>query len=288
MTDLAHHFADSGSGPIHYVAAGSGPTVVLLHGFPEFWYAWREQIPVLAAEGYRAVAPDLRGYNLSHKPRRLSRYRIGEVAEEIAELIGTVAPGERVALVGHDWGALVAWIVAMRSPDRLGRLTILAVPHPSSFRALARRPLAALRFWYQAAAQPPWIPEIALRAGRYAALKRAMRSLSKRREALTPEVLATYESAWAQPGALTGMLDYYRAFHRRPHDLPRRRDRTVSVPTLMIHGARDRYFAADLFEASARWAPDSRLERVSGAGHFLQHDRPERVNELLIEFLRSS
>lgn len=277
---------DAGFGSIHSVEAGAGPVVVLLHGFPEFWYAWREQIPALAAQGFRAIAPDLRGYNLSHKPRDLSRYRIGEVAEEVDLWIRAVAPGERVALIGHDWGALVAWTLAMRAPDRLDRLVIMAVPHPSSFRVLARRPFSALRFWYQAAAQPPWIPEIALGLGRHAILRRAMTMLSTRRDALTPEVLNEYETAWSQPGALTGMLDYYRAFHRRPRDLPRREERTVRVPTLMIRGDQDRFFARDLFEASARWAPDSRLENVSGAGHFVQHDRPREVNELLIGFLR--
>jgi pimeloyl-ACP methyl ester carboxylesterase len=277
---------DIGGQQIHYAEQGTGSAVVMLHGFPEFWYGWREQLPALAAAGFRAIAPDLRGYNLSSKPRDLARYRVVEIAEEIEHFIEEIAAGERVTLVGHDWGAMIAWVIAMRRPDLLARLAILAVPHPSSFRIAMRRPREAVKFWYQLFFQIPFLPEAMLRARRFSRLKRALKGLSKRREAITPEVLARYEEAWSRPGALWSMLAYYRALYRRKRDVPRGDAKIVRVPTLLIFGGRDTLFAHDLYERSAQWVPELRLERIAGGGHFVQHDNPDAVNRALLEFLR--
>lgn len=271
---------------VHYAEEGSGAVVVLLHGFPEFWYSWREQFPALAESGFRAVAPDLRGYGRSSKPAGLDAYRVVEIAAEIEAFIEELAPGGKVALVGHDWGAMIAWSVAMRRPDLLSRLAILAVPHPSTFRIIMRRPKDAVKFWYQAFFNIPWLPELMLRRSNYRMLRRAMKGLSKRRHALTPEVLSVYEEAWSEPGALRAMLAYYRALWRRKRDFPRGDAKIVRVPTLLMHGDQDAIFPHDVFATSARWIPDLRLEVIPGGGHFVQHDNPEAVNRLLLEFLR--
>jgi pimeloyl-ACP methyl ester carboxylesterase len=270
---------------VHYAEAGSGPAVVMLHGFPEFWYAWREQLPVLSAAGFRAIAPDLRGYNLSSKPRGLASYRVVAIVDEVVRFIEHVAPGERVILVGHDWGALIAWDLAMRRPDLLAGLAILAVPHPAVFRIVMRRPREAAKFWYQLFFQIPILPEVMLRARHFSRMKRMLKGLSMRRSAMTREVLETYEESWAQPGALWAMLAYYRALWRRKRDAPRGAAKIVQVPTLLMYGDRDTLFAHDLYEISGKWIPDLRVVRIAGGGHFVQHDNPEDVNRALLEFV---
>lgn len=278
-------YFEGSAGRLHYVEEGTGPCVVLLHGFPEFWYSWRHQIPALAAAGYRAVAPDLRGYNLSHKPRDLSDYRAFVVADEIAELIRGLAPGERCSIVAHDWGAVVAWLLVTRHRELASRLAVLSVPHLPALRRMKRADQLS-KFWYQFAFQPPFLPEILLRARGFARLTRVLRGLSKRREAMTSDVLDRYREAWSQPAALTAMLDYYRALFRRQREFPKREAARITIPTMMMYGSRDHLFAPELYEISREWIDDVRIEVVPGAGHFVQHDAPEVVNELLVSFLR--
>jgi pimeloyl-ACP methyl ester carboxylesterase len=281
-SEAIHRDAELPSGRIHFVEQGSGPAIVLLHGFPEFWFSWREQLPILAAQGFRAVAPDLRGYNLSHRPRDLSDYRVAEIANEIASFIAEVAPGERVVLVGHDWGAVVAWVVASRHPELLRQLVILSVPHPSAVRRTARRPAQLARFWYQFAFQIPWLPEKLLGARRYALLVRTMKRLGRSAQPMDETTIEEYRSAWSQPRALWAMLAYYRALYRRR---PARGGGSsiVTVPTLLIHGLDDHIFMHGSFAASAEWVPDLRIEAIAGAGHFVQQDRPDIVNRLIVE-----
>lgn len=274
------------AGAIHYVEEGTGPAVILLHGFPEFWFAWREQIPALAAAGFRVVAPDMRGYNLSHKPRLLGDYRAFVIADEIAEFIRGVAPGEKIALAGHDWGAIVAWHFATRHRDLLSRLVILSVPHLATLRRMKRSQVLK-KFWYQFAVQPPMLPELALRARHFALLAGVLTALSKRRDALTGEVLDRYREAWAQPGALTAMLQYYRAFLRRRREFPRGDAARIGVPALMIAGGRDHLFRPDFYEFSREFLADSTIQVIRGGGHFVQHDCPAETNAAIVDFLKN-
>jgi pimeloyl-ACP methyl ester carboxylesterase len=268
---------------LHYVEAGAGPPVVLLHGFPEFWYSWRHQLPALAAAGFRALAPDLRGYNESDRPAGPRNYRLGLLVEDVAGLISQL--GGRAAVVGHDWGGVLAWELAMRRPEVVGRLVVLNAPHPAAFRRELSNPVQWLRSWYVLFFQLPWLPEWLLGAGDYALLERALRRQPARPDAFTPEDVRRYKEALGRPGARTAALNYYRALFRYPRELSRP-VRRVTAPTLLIWGERDAYLGSGLSRGLGRWVSDLRVERLPGASHWVQNDDPARVNRLLIEFLR--
>ncbi|HEX8664175.1 MAG TPA: alpha/beta hydrolase [Beijerinckiaceae bacterium] len=269
---------------LHAVEAGppDGPLAILLHGFPEFWYGWRRQIGPLAAASLRVVAPDQRGYNLSDKPQGVESYAIGRLAADVVGLADALGR-ERFFLVGHDWGGMVAWRVAARHPDRVERLAILNAPHPRAFGPYARHhPGQALRSAYVGFFQLPFIPEAALRAGGFALLRQALLR-SSRPGAFTPEDLARYEAAWREPGALTAMLNWYRAIRLRPaRDGDEGR---IRCPTLVIWGRRDSALESGLAEASAALCDDARIVWHDNATHWVQHEEPEAVSAALAGFL---
>jgi len=276
---LRHRYADLAAVRLHYVEAGDGPVVVLLHGFPDFWYSWRHQISALVAAGFRVVAPDLRGYNLSGKPAGVGAYTADAVAGDVAELIRACGAA-KAAVVGHDWGAGIAWVLAMRHPTLVSRLGILNVPHPTVIvRALRTTPRQLLRSWYMFFFQLPGLPEVMLRAGHYAFLRETL----AKDPAFTPADIDRYVEAAAQPGALTGAINYYRAAFRHPF---RQADlRRIEVPVQVIWGEQDPYLLPALADPPAQWVPGARVERIADAGHWVHIDQPDRVNRLLSAFL---
>jgi pimeloyl-ACP methyl ester carboxylesterase len=281
-----HQYAVINGLRFHYVEAGSGPLVVLLHGFPEFWYSWKKQIPALSEAGFRVLAPDLRGYNESDKPEGVANYRVDLLVQDVVGLIQH-AGEQQAVVVGHDWGGGVAWAVAMRRPEVVRRLVILNAPHPAAYRREVRKPAQMLRSWYILFFQLPWLPEWLLRLGNQALLARAFRRQPVHPDAFTPEDIEQYKKALNQPGALTAALNYYRALgrHRRASF---RGVRTISAPTLLIWGERDPYLGIRLTEGLERWVHDLRIERLPDASHWVQNDAPERVNQLLVQFLRGT
>lgn len=281
---VTHRYADLDRVRLHYVEAGEGPLVVLLHGFPDFWYTWRHQIPALAAAGYRVVAPDMRGYNLSDKPRGIAPYQIEHLCGDVAGLIRHLGE-ERAAVVGHDWGGGVAWLFAMRYPEMLNRLAILNLPHPVRMLEGLKTLRQLLRSWYMFFFQLPWLPEAGMRAGNYRALREVLRHDPARPGAFTPADIDRYVEAMSRPGALTASINYYRALRRRSPAEMRAMLRPVEAPVLIIWGEQDRYLRAELAEPGREWAPDQRVVRLPTASHWVQHDEPERVNELLVAFL---
>ena len=287
LSDLVEHrYADLGDVRLHYVEAGEGPLVVLLHGFPQFWYMWRFQIPALAEAGFRVVAPDLRGYNLSEKPRGVRSYRVELLARDVERLI--LACGEESAvIVGHDWGAAVAWVTAMMHPGKVKQLGILNVPHPERFARGLLRPAQLLRSSYMFFFQVPRLPENALAARDFASLRYALRNEPLRPGAFTYEDIELYVEALARPGALTAALNYYRALFRRNPLKARTLLRRIEAPVMVIWGERDRYLSKELAEPDASWVPNLRVERLPDASHFVAEDRPDEVNFLLMEFLRT-
>jgi pimeloyl-ACP methyl ester carboxylesterase/2-polyprenyl-6-methoxyphenol hydroxylase-like FAD-dependent oxidoreductase len=279
-----HRSADLGEVRLHYVELGRGPLVVLLHGFPEHWYSWRYQIPALAAAGFRVVAPDLRGYNTSSKPSGVDAYGIDRLAGDVAALIRHLG-AERAHVVGHDWGAAVAWYFAMHHADLLDRLAIMNVPHPARFAQGIRSWRQLLRSWYIFFFQLPWLPEALMRAGGYALPRLIFRHDPRRPGAFEPHELERYVAALDQPGALTAMINYYRALVRQA---PRRLGEPVPViaaPTLVIWGLRDLALGPELAEPDRALVPNLRVERFPDASHWVQVDRPAEVNRLLLEFL---
>jgi pimeloyl-ACP methyl ester carboxylesterase len=265
---------------LHFVEMGEGPLVLLLHGFPECWYTWRHQLPALAAAGYRAVAVDLRGYNLSGRPPGVEAYRLTELVEDVHALGARSA-----AVVGHDWGGVIAWHLAARHPEVVERLVAVNAPHPRRFAEELRRPAQLRRSWYMGFFQLRWLPEAALRRDDYAALGRVWRRQPVRPGAYSETDVAAMKAAISQPGALTAALNYYRAAARHGRSALRPAPSLVRQRTLVIWGERDAALVPELADGLERWVPDVRVARLPDASHWVAFDAPARLTELLLEFL---
>jgi pimeloyl-ACP methyl ester carboxylesterase len=285
MEHLNESYAEVNGVRLHYVEAGSGPLVVLLHGFPEFWYSWHAQIPALVDAGFHVVALDMRGYNLSEKPAGWRSYDGQLLAGDIAALIRYFGV-ERAHLVGHDWGAAVAYMTAALHPEVIDRLAILNVPHPARMLAGLRTLRQLRKSWYMFFFQLPAIPERLIAANDFRVGRRVLRLESP--TAFSDEDIERCVEAWKQPGALTGMINYYRAALRQTPGRALARMRPIEAPVLVIWGERDGALGSELAEPEARWVPNVRVERIPHASHFVQHDAPEQVNELLSEFLTAT
>jgi pimeloyl-ACP methyl ester carboxylesterase len=282
-TEWKHDVAHVGDIDLHFVEAGSGPLVLLLHGFPEFWYAWRNQLPLLAAAGFRAVAPDLRGYNQSSRPRRIADYRVRNLVNDVLGLIRWFGE-DQADVVGHDWGGVIAWRLAQLHPQLVGKLIVLNAPHPAAFRReLKRSPLQWVRSSYTVFFQLPYVPEQVLRAGKFKLLERGWRKQPRRPGAFNAKDIAEYKRALSLPGGLTGPLNYYRAAMRWPGDLfcePQ----VVIAPTLLLWGSRDPFLSVRLSDGLSNWVSDLRVRRFHDASHWLQHDLPEEVSKAIADF----
>ena len=278
-TPLREGYAQVGDVQLHYVEAGSGPLVVLLHGFPEFWYGWREQFAPLVKAGFRVVAPDLRGYDLSSKPDEFSEYTTDKAAADIRGLIQELGASS-ASVVGHDFGGSVAWTLAMNSPEVVNRLVILNAAHPRKLNEGLMHPRQLERSWYFFYFQLPDLPENHARRDNWKFLTDFLRDAQP---PYTEQELDRYREAWSQPGAAKGMIDYYRAAVRlgsKQKVLP------ISAPTLVIWGEEDRYLGSDLAEPHQEDVPNLvRVERLPNASHWVHHDAAKRVNELLVDFL---
>ncbi|HVE72882.1 MAG TPA: alpha/beta hydrolase [Thermoanaerobaculia bacterium] len=258
---------------LHFDAEGDGPLVVLLHGFPESRRAWKHQLPALGRAGFRAVAPDLRGYADSPKPQGVEAYVMTEVVADVVELIESMS-SVPVVVVGHDWGAIVAWNLAMIRPDLVRKLVILNVPHPAAIkRELQRSTRQKLKLLYQIAFQLPLLPELFMKIfGRF---------LLHRTGRFTREETAAYKREWRD--SLKTMLNYYRAIPKS-RGLMRKLLRRIDVPTMILWGEREPVFLPAALEDLGEWVSNVRIERIADAGHFLPMDAPEEVTRLLIDF----
>jgi len=274
----------NGAVRLHAIAAGphDGPVVVLLHGFPEFWYGWLQQIESLAAAGFRVIVPDQRGYNLSSKPSGVAAYALPELVSDVVAIADQLGR-QKIFLAGHDWGAAVAWSAALLYPQRIAKLGVLNVPHPSVMRKfLSTRPRQLLRSWYMFFFQLPWLPEAVFSAFNFRIGSRALLR-SSRPGTFSAEDLAQYRAAWSQPGALTGMINWYRALFRARIKFS---DKIVRVPTRILWGERDAFLLAEMARESLRYCTNAELFTFANATHWLQHEEAARVSELLIDFFR--
>jgi pimeloyl-ACP methyl ester carboxylesterase len=266
---------------VHYVRQGTGPLIVLLHGFPEFWYSWRYQIPFLAAHGYSVVAPDLRGYNDSEKPR--TGYDVSTLIRDIAGLVRGLGY-ERAVIVGHDWGGALAWAFALQYPQMTERLIVLNAPHPAAF-AREMRTLKQLRkSWYMFFFQIPLLPEFLLGRNHAALIGRMLSASAIQKEAFPPAVLARYQEAMSKPGALTSSLNYYRALFQALG--LSQQNRVIEAPTLLIWGEQDVALGIDLTKGLEQWVPHLQVRYIPDSGHWVQQEKPDTVNAWMLEFLR--
>ncbi|HVF44807.1 MAG TPA: alpha/beta hydrolase [Pyrinomonadaceae bacterium] len=284
---VRHGYAQVGDVRLHYAECGEGGRLVLLlHGFPECWYSWRHQLKALGAR-YRVVAPDMRGYNLSDKPDRVEDYRVPRLVDDVTGLIRHFGARE-AAVVGHDWGAAVAWAVAQHYPDYVWKLAALQVPPPAVWaKNLSLRQL--LRSWYMLFFQLPRVPEWWMSRDDFAGLGKMFRSTA-RPGTFADDEIEFYKSALKEPGALTASINYYRAnlgrfLTRRPKGEIRAQER-VRVPTLFVFGERDFAILPETAAGVAEYvnAPYTEL-RLARANHWVQQEYPNEVNAALLSFL---
>jgi epoxide hydrolase 4 len=267
---------------MHYVTQGEGPLVVLLHGFPEFWYSWRYQIPVLAEYGYRVVAPDLRGYNESDKPRK--GYDMGTLLLDIVGLIQGLGY-EKAIIVGHDWGGALAWSFAIRYHAMTERLVVLNMAHPGAMMREFRTLKQLRKSWYIFAFQLPWLPEYLLLRNHARAIGRLIREAALQKGAFPDEETAKYQQAMSQPGSMTAALNYYRQVFRRLPTSYTGGTYDVNVPTLLIWGEHDIALGIELTTGLERWVKLLEFRPIPDSGHWVQQEQPQKVNQYILDFL---
>lgn len=287
-------FVEANGLRFHCVTAGEGPLVMLLHGFPEFWYSWRHQIPALAAAGFMVVAPDLRGYNDSDKPDGIEAYRMTNLVEDVAGLCRAFGR-EQAVIVGHDWGGAVAYAFAMAKADMTRALVVLNCPHPADFSQalMGGKSLEQMKkSWYMFFFQLPEIPEQLLAAENFRLLK-AFAYSQARRGTFSAKDLRAYAEAFSKPGALTGGINWYRAMLRRPTHAsgvgtrPARLFPPISARTLVIWGERDHFLGKELTRGMKRhFTGKFSICYLPGVSHWVQQEVPGRVNALLLNFLK--
>jgi len=270
---------------LHAVLAGpeDGTLALLLHGFPECWYSWRRQIPVLVETGYRVVAVDQRGYNLSDKPRGVEHYQIDRLTGDILALIRAMGR-ERAVLVAHDWGGVVAWRFAIDHPEAVEKLVVMNAPHPVAFaKALQSDRSQQLKSWYIFTFQLPWLPEALLALSPEASARLFFRRTAVRRAAFSDSDLMVMAAALAQPGAARSMIDWYRAaFRFRAAG----KTRAVEAPTLLVWAEDDVALGRSLATGLERGVNDLQVHFIPDCGHWVQNEAPEEVNERMLAFLR--
>jgi pimeloyl-ACP methyl ester carboxylesterase len=271
---------------LHVVLAGppGGKPLIFLHGFPEFWFAWRRQIDHFVSSGYRVIIPDQRGYNLSDKPAGIANYSIDLLARDVVGVLDNVG-GSKAFVVGHDWGAAVTWYLAARYSDRIYRTAMLSVPHPRVFiKDLIMNPAQLRKSWYMFLFQLPWLPEFIVRRRDWALLVRALRDTSAP-GLFSDSDLEQYKESWARKGALTAMLNPYRAALLRPSKLALDRERSrVKVPVLLIWGKNDQFAVEAMARESLQYCDNGHLEFFESATHWVQHEEAANVNNLLSQF----
>lgn len=264
--------------------AGHGDRLaILLHGFPELAFSWRHQIEPLIEAGYTVWAPNQRGYGNSSKPKGIRAYGLDLLCDDVAALV-RAAGHRRCLLVGHDWGAMVAWHTAMYRPDLVERLVIMNVPHPACMQRELRTRRQLLKSWYFIFFLLPWLPERMLGARQARAVGRALSHGAVHPEAFPPEVVDVYRRAAARPGALRPMINWYRAAvwarsrHRGPFPI-------IDAPTLMIWGEQDVALSIEATEGTDEYVSDLELHTIADASHWVQQDAPDEVNALMKAWL---
>lgn len=283
---VRHRFAQLEGVRMHYVewtdASPDAPLVLLLHGFPEFWYSWRHQLLALGEAGYRVVAPDLRGYGRTDKPRGIDAYQIEALADDVAGLIRALGT-EQASVVGHDWGGMVAWWHSMRHPEQVNTLSVLNCPHPGLQPIMMSDPAQLKRSGYMFLFQLPRIPEHRIRRNDHAYIRKMLRADPTTPGAFTDHDVQRYVDA-LDPASTTAALNYYRAYMRRGGELQHAL-RPIDHPTQVLWGTADRYLGLQYATPPSQWVWDVRVQRLEGYSHWVQVDAAAEVNKRLLAFL---
>jgi pimeloyl-ACP methyl ester carboxylesterase len=291
MTDIGHDYANVNGVRLHYAHAGKGPLMLFLHGFPEFWYCWKPQLEEFGRD-HLAVAPDLRGFNLSECPADVKQYKARILIEDVRALAARFGQ-EKFVLVAHDWGGAVAWGYAMAHPQTLHKLVIVNSPHPVTFaRELAHNPAQAEASQYMNLFRSDKAERVLLENNYARLLHMTLNGWG--RGSIDAAERAAYVEAWSRPGALTGGLNYYRASPLYPPtgDDPGAKalqlepaDFMVRVPTLVVWGMRDTALLPGNLDGLEACVPGVRIERLPEASHWVMHEAPARLNRLIREFI---
>ncbi|MEL7507305.1 MAG: alpha/beta hydrolase [Cyanobacteria bacterium J06554_1] len=267
---------------LHYVTQGEGPLMLLLHGFPEFWYSWRHQIPEFARD-HKVVALDLRGYNDSDRPQSRSAYHMDELVADVKGAIASLGY-DRCILVGHDWGGAIAWQFVYRYPAQVDRLIILNLPHPAKFAQGLRTWQQLARSWYILFFQLPLLPELLLQANLSRSMEQTFRGMAIDKSAFSDADIKAYTTALAKPGALTAALNYYRnllPLLLSPTDWPI----LFKTRTLMIWGENDVALGKELTEGTEDYVQDFQIRYIPNCSHWVQQEQPQLVNQYIRTFL---
>ncbi len=266
---------------LHAAVAGppAGKVILFLHGFPEFSLGWKKQLSFFAEKGFRVIAPDQRGYNLSSKPKGVKAYRIENLVADVVALIQQVST-PKIILVGHDWGGGIAWEVAGQHPELVEKLIILNMPHLKVMRETWKSsPRQLLRSWYAGFFQIPFLPEWFSSLFNFKILERSMvRSANK--STFSRQEMAQYKTAWRNPGAVKSMINWYRAFkYSKPAS------KRIGIPTLILWGEKDKFLLPEMAAKSNLLCAKGKLIMVADATHWLHHEKAAKVNQLILNFL---
>ena len=282
MSPFKSEYIRTASSVTLHVMVGGAPEdtlIVFLHGFPEYWVSFKSIGAQFAQSGYRVLLPDMRGYNLSDKPKQIAEYTSQKVAEDIVALIDHEKK-EKAIVVGHDWGAQITWTLACNYSERIEKVAVLNVAHPVVFQKTLRSNFTQLRnSWYMFAFQIPWLAEMVFSAFNFSQFAKAIQnSLENESAKQDGPGSEHYVNAWNQKGAFTGMLSYYRAAVKaRDYHFKS----PIEVPVLIIWGDKDTVLLRQMAEESLSFCTNGRVEHIPEAGHFVQHDAPEKVLSLL-------
>ena len=283
--DLRERMIETNGITLHIMEAGpvDGPMVLFLHGFPEFWYAWRKQIGYFAERGYLVVAPDQRGYNLSDKPKGIPAYRVDELAKDAVGLIEAYGR-DRIFLAGHDWGAAVSWWLSLKYPERIKRLVIMNVPHPVVFQKhLFSNQKQMEKSWYVFYFQIPGAVEAFASADDYQ-WPVSLLAKTSRPGAFAPEELERYREAFKQPGAFSSMVNWYRAALQAPSERPS--DFRVKMPILVLWGVNDVAIVPEQADQSMAFCDNGRLVKFEKCSHWIEHEEAAAINPMIDDFFK--
>jgi pimeloyl-ACP methyl ester carboxylesterase len=279
---IEYEFVSVNGIQLHVATAGprDGDPVILLHGYPDAHFGWRAQIVALAHTGFRVIAPDQRGYNLSEKPKGVQSYRMDVLVSDIIALADHYGL-EKFHLAGHDFGSIVSWSLAESHPERLERMVIFNAPHPavmSRFQEESKE--QRKKSWYAYFFQLPWLPEMVTQAGNWRMLAGSLQG------SFSEDEIDEYRRAWSQPGANTATINWYRAlFRQNERDRP---DSLIDVPTLVVWGKEDPHIMWQSAEPSATMTTSGQVVYIDNATHWVLRDAPEKTGELLVDFFARS